>query len=92
MMVVMALAFGVLGYLMRRLDMSILPFVIAFILGFRLEDTARRAFEATRADPWFLFSSPISMTFMGLAVLIVVAAFILSLKSSSLKSSERPPQ
>ena len=86
-MVVMTIAFGFLGYFMRRLDMSILPFVIAFILGFRLEDTARRAFEATRADPWFLFSSPISITFMALAVLIVATAFLLSLRSN-----ERTPQ
>lgn len=76
-MVVMALAFGVLGYVMRRLDISILPFVIAFILGFRLEDTARRAFEATRADPWFLFSSGVSLAFMVLAVVVIVAAFAL---------------
>jgi len=81
-MVVLTIAFGFLGYFMRRLDMSILPFVIAFILGFRLEDTARRAFEATRADPWFLFSSPLSITFMALAVLIVAAAFFLSFRSN----------
>ena len=86
-MVVMTIAFGFLGYFMRRLDMSILPFVIAFILGFRLEDTARRAFEATRADPWFLFSSPLSITFMALAVLIVATAFLLSLRSN-----QRTPQ
>lgn len=81
-MVVLTIAFGFLGYFMRRLDMSVLPFVIAFILGFRLEDTARRAFEATRADPWFLFSSPLSITFMALAVLIVAAAFFLSFRSN----------
>jgi putative tricarboxylic transport membrane protein len=85
-MVVMTICFGFLGYFMRRLDMSILPFVIAFILGFRLEDTARRAFEATRADPWFLFSSPISIAFMILAVLIIAAAFYFSLRSSERQS------
>lgn len=76
-MVVMAIAFGFLGYFMRRMNMSILPFVIAFILGFRLEDTARRAFEATKADPWFLFSSPISLTFMVLTVAVILSAFVL---------------
>ncbi len=84
-MVVVTLAFGFLGYAMRRLDISILPFVIAFILGYRLEDTARRAFEATRADPWFLFSSPVSLIFMLLAVLIVAAAFILPMISNRSK-------
>ena len=66
-----AIGFGVIGYLMRRVDMSPLPFVIAFILGGRLEDTARQSFEATGADPFFLFTSPIAATFMVLAVLVV---------------------
>ena len=76
-----AIGFGVLGYLMRRVDMSPLPFVIAFILGGRLEDTARQSFEATGGDPFFLFSSPIAAVFMALAVAIVI--FSLRSKRSS---------
>lgn len=73
-----AVAFGILGYLMRRLDISPLPFVIAFILGGRLEDTARQAFDATGGDPFFLFSSPVALAFTVLAFVLV--AF--SLKSN----------
>ena len=64
------LAFGVLGYLMRRLGISVLPFVIAFILAGNLEQAVRQAFSATGADPWFLFSSPVSIAFVVLAVLV----------------------
>ena len=67
-----AIGFGLLGYGMRRVDMSPLPFVIAFILGSRFEDTARQSFEATGANPYFLFSSPIAATFMALAVGVVI--------------------
>ncbi|MDN3722262.1 tripartite tricarboxylate transporter permease [Roseibium salinum] len=70
-----AVAFGILGYLMRRLDLSPLPFVIAFILGGNLEQTARQAFAATGGDPFFLFTSPIAAVFMALAV-TVVAFFV----------------
>lgn len=66
------LAFGALGYVMRRIDMSPLPFVIAFILGGKLEETARQAFSATGADPWFLVSSPISIAFVATAILVVI--------------------
>lgn len=66
------IGFGVLGYLMRRVDMSPLPFVIAFILGGRLEETARQAFSATGSDPWFLFSSTTSIVFMVLTVLVLL--------------------
>ena len=68
------LAFGALGYMMRVFGISPLPFVIAFILGDRLEATSRQAFAATGGDPWFLFNNPIAAVFMGLTVLIVVVA------------------
>lgn len=68
------IGFGVLGYLMRRIDMSPLPFVIAFILGGRLEETARQAFSATGSDPWFLFSSATSVVFMVLTVGILLVS------------------
>jgi putative tricarboxylic transport membrane protein len=66
------LGFGFLGYAMRRVGMSPLPFVIAFIIGGRLEETARQAFSATGADPLFLFSSLTATAFMVLSALVIV--------------------
>ncbi|MEM8730911.1 MAG: tripartite tricarboxylate transporter permease [Pseudomonadota bacterium] len=66
-----AFFFGVLGYFMRRFGISPLPFVIAFVLGGRLEDTARQAFSATGGDPFFLLKSPIAAAFI-LAALAVI--------------------
>jgi len=63
-----------LGYLMRRLGMSPLPFIIAFILGGKLEDTARQAFAATGGDAWFLFTHPIAAIFLALSVGFVALA------------------
>ena len=63
--------FGFLGYLMRRVDMSPLPFIIAFILGGNLETTARQAFAATGADPYFLIKSPIALAFIIIAIVVV---------------------
>lgn len=72
--VIFALAFGVLGYVMRRIHMSPLPFVIAFILGGNLEQTARQAFAATGGDPYFLFTNPIALVFMILSVVVIIYA------------------
>ena len=66
------LFFGLVGYLMRRMGMSPLPFVIAFILGGNLEATARQAFAATGADPFFLLKSPIAALFIALAVFVII--------------------
>ena len=67
-----ALGFGVLGYLFRRLDVSVLPFVIAFILAGTLEDTARQAFAATGGDPFFLLNRPLALVFVLLSILVIV--------------------
>ena len=56
---------------MRRIDMSPLPFVIAFILGGNLEATARQAFAATGADPFFLLTSPIAALFIVLSIITI---------------------
>ncbi len=78
-----AFGFGVLGYFMRRFAISPLPFVIAFVLGSRLEDTARQAFSATGGDPFFLFKSPIAAIF----ILAAVAVIVLSLRKPEAKSA-----
>lgn len=69
-----ALGFGVLGYGMRVLGISPLPFVIAFILGDTLEQSARQAYAATGNDPFFLLNNPIALVFMLLSVAVVVYA------------------
>ena len=82
-----AIGFGVLGYLMRRLNISVLPFVIAFILAGNLENYARQAFAATGSDPWFLFRSPISIALMLMAVWVV---FRYSRSAPSRQAAEPP--
>jgi putative tricarboxylic transport membrane protein len=66
------MAFGILGYLFRRLGISPLPFVIAFILAGKLEETARQAFSATGGNVWFLFSSVTSTVFMLMTVGVII--------------------
>ncbi len=70
--IIVTLVFGLIGYLMRKFDISVLPFVIAFILANNLEAAMRQAFSATGNDPWFLFASPISIAFILVAILVVV--------------------
>ncbi len=65
------LVFGVIGYVLRRLDVSILPFVIGFLLAPRLEELIRGGFTASGGDPFFLLKSPLAMVFIGLSFLVV---------------------
>ena len=70
----LTLVFGLLGYAMRVLLISPLPFVIAFILGENIERTARQAFAATGGDPLFLLNNPIAAAFMAASVYVVYRA------------------
>ena len=70
--ILFALGFGVLGFFMRSLSISPLPFVIAFILGGKLEDSARQAFSASGNDPFFLFTSPVAAVFMAISVGVII--------------------
>lgn len=69
-----ALGFGVLGYVMRVLDISPLPFVVAFILGRSLEETARQAYSATGNDPFFLLNNPIAAMFVAMSIGVIIYA------------------
>lgn len=66
--------FGALGYILRKLEISILPFVIGFLLAPRLEELIRGGYSASGGDPLFLLKSPIAVGFLLLSVFIVVMA------------------
>ncbi len=66
--------FGLIGYVLRRLDISILPFVIGFLLSPRLEELIRGGYSASGGDPLFLLKSPIALAFLVMAVLILIFA------------------
>jgi len=67
-----AFAFAFLGYLLRKLKIPILPFVIAFILASNLETAFRQAFAVADGDPYFLFKSPLSVVFFLLSVAVII--------------------
>ena len=66
------LGFGFLGYVMRKMGVPVLPFVIAFILAGNLEQSFRQAFAVSDANPLFLLQSPISITFLLLSIGVVI--------------------
>lgn len=66
--------FGALGYVLRKLDVSILPFVIGFLLAPRLEELVRGGYSASGGDALFLLKSPIALTFLAASVFILIFA------------------
>ena len=65
-------AFGLFGYFMRRVGISPLPMLIAFLLGPLLEDGVRRAMIMSGGSPIIFFERPISLVFVALATLTLL--------------------
>jgi putative tricarboxylic transport membrane protein len=73
----MLVAFGVMGFLMRRFDYPVAPVVVGLILGPVAESQLRRALQISLGDPMVLLQSPMSATLLGVALLALIAPFVL---------------
>jgi putative tricarboxylic transport membrane protein len=73
----MLAGFGVMGFLMRRFDFPIAPVVVGLILGPIAEAQLRRALQISLGDPMTLVQSPISATLLAVALIALVAPFVL---------------
>jgi putative tricarboxylic transport membrane protein len=75
----MAVAFGVLGWLFRKLEVPLVPIILGFVLGRLLEDNLRRAMALSDGDVSALFASPASIL-LWLLTLLAVAWPLLRLR------------
>lgn len=73
----MMIGFGVLGYVLRKLDVPTVPVILGILLGGNMEDALRRAMVLSDGDATFLFSSPIAVGLWIAAVLGFVAPMFL---------------
>lgn len=55
------IAFGILGYVLRKLDIPTVPVILGILLGGHMENALRRAMVISDGDWTFLFSSPIAI-------------------------------
>ena len=62
--VALMVGFAILGYIMRKLDFSIVAFIIAFILGPLFEDALRQTLVLFSDTPGELLTRPIAIFFL----------------------------
>lgn len=63
--------FGIVGYLMRKLNYPVAPAVLAIVLGPLAERSMRQSLLASQGDFTTFFTCPISGTCMLIALLLV---------------------
>ena len=74
------LIFGVVGYLMRKLDYPMAPAVLAIVLGPLAEPAMRQSLIGSHGDVMTFFERPISGTIMAIALLLFVLPLLKAAK------------
>jgi putative tricarboxylic transport membrane protein len=68
----LAAGFGVAGYVFRKLGCEPAPLVLCFILGPMMEGNFQRAMVLSSGDVTVFLRQPISLAFLGVAVVLLV--------------------
>ncbi|MFC7535646.1 tripartite tricarboxylate transporter permease [Actinoplanes sp. GCM10030250] len=90
----LVIAFGVLGYLMKKVGFDPGPMVLAFVLGSLLETSLRRSLLLFDGDPTGFFTRPISgvlLTVLIAVILLPVAQLLLRRRRATSTSGGTSP-
>lgn len=74
--VYMAGLFGLLGYVLAKLDCEPAPLLLGFVLGPMMETNLRRALALSRGDPTVLITRPISAAFLFVALFALLLVVV----------------
>jgi putative tricarboxylic transport membrane protein len=87
---VMAL-FGVIGYVLRKLDFPLAPVVLTLILGPLMERSLMQSLEISQGSLLVFLKSPIAAVFLLLTVLVLVVPALKSIRRSKEVMSREEP-
>lgn len=75
------LVFGVIGYVLTKLDCEPAPMLLGFVLGSLLEEYLRRSLILSHGDPMVFLSRPISAVLLALALLALILAILPAIRT-----------
>ena len=76
------LAFGIVGYLMKKAGFDPGPMVLVFVLGSIIESSTRRSLLIFGGDPTGFVTRPISGVILGIFVLLIVLPMVRHVRNS----------
>jgi len=86
-----ALLFGVVGYVFRKLDIPKAPLIFGVILGGRIEQSFRQALTISGGDPRILVGSPLAAGLLALAAVTIVLSFWAKRKAAAALARAEAP-
>src|SRR4051812_16202054 len=73
----LALAFGLAGYVFKKLEYPIAPLVLAMVLGDKAEDAFRQSMLMSQGSLGIFFSNPLVATLVSLGIGLIVVPLLL---------------
>jgi TctA family transporter len=77
---------GLLGYVLHKLECEPAPLILGFVLGPMMEENLRRGMLFSRGDPSVFFTRPLSLVFLILSVVMLIAVALPGIKRSRQKA------
>jgi putative tricarboxylic transport membrane protein len=74
--ITLMIAFGILGYLMRKYKFEMPPLILALVLGPMMESSLRLSLLMSQGDPTTFLRRPLSALFMVVSTLLIVLAML----------------
>ncbi len=78
--ILIMIVFGVIGYVMKKLDYEAAPLVLALVLGPIMENAVRRSLIIADGNPTVFFTRPLSAFFLIAGLLILFSPLFLKKK------------
>jgi len=72
----MMIIFGVVGYVLRKLEVPMVPVILGILLGNEMEKSLRRALTISDGDVSILWGSPLAVTIWALAIFGFIAPIL----------------
>ncbi|MGY9050529.1 MAG: tripartite tricarboxylate transporter permease, partial [Rhodobacterales bacterium] len=63
------IGFGLLGWVLRKFDVPLVPIILGTLLGNAMESNMRRAITIDNGDWWTLVDSPLALTLWAIAII-----------------------
>jgi putative tricarboxylic transport membrane protein len=77
------IGFGILGWVLRKFDIPLVPIILGTLLGNAMENNLRRAITIDNGDWWTLIDSPLSIGLWIVAVIGFILPVIFARKVKS---------
>jgi putative tricarboxylic transport membrane protein len=77
----LVLAFGLVGYMFKKLDYPIAPLILAMVIGDKAEDAFRQSLIMSKGSAGIFWSNGLVATLMGLGILLLLWPLLSALVS-----------